>query len=94
MPLTSEEGRDYIRLTATIIFLIDRFTPLAHYHTNPSVGSPTLMREREDDASSTYKIDVSDNKNSFIIQIIFYKMAYWISRLTNKDNFQACQFIL
>lgn len=31
MPLTSEEGRDYIRLTAPIISLIDRFAPLAYY---------------------------------------------------------------
>ena len=55
MPLTSKTGRDYIRLSATIISLIDRFTPLAHYPTNPLLkGSPSRkLREREGDATAS-----------------------------------------
>jgi hypothetical protein len=66
MPLTSEKGRDYIRLTALIISLIDRFAPLAHYHTNPSVGSPHAICVRGKVMPlhhPTYMIGSSCNKN-------------------------------
>lgn len=73
MPLTSEKGRDYIRLSATIISLIDRFTPLAHYPTNPLLkGSPSRNGVREkvmQQHHPTYIIDIRCDKYLFETRI-------------------------